>query len=164
MTSNHNTRTRGRGGARGAWVGASAEEGEGGVSAMGRARPARARRGPSAGGLGICSTAGGPPVQRPAASTSSLLPLPAKRSVAAPEMGRPEIWPRLAGPRPTAPRSAGGPPVQRPAASSPSPSGPSAWRWLPRPLPLHAFRAALAPARGRPLQPLRRSAWASGGG
>ena len=40
MTSKHNTRTRGRGGARGAWVGASVEEGEGGASVTGRARPA----------------------------------------------------------------------------------------------------------------------------
>ena len=70
-------------------------------------------------------SAGGPPVKRPAAS-SSPSPSQASRPAMAPEVVRPEIRRWLAAPRPTASRSAGGPPVQRPAASSSSPSRPSA--------------------------------------
>jgi hypothetical protein len=127
MTSKH-TRMRGRGGARGAWVGAAAEEGrdrqrdeegEGGASGTGTERR----------GLGVCSAAGGPPVQRPAASTSSS---PCRPSV------------RRRRPRRAAPRSGRGslaaglppqdPPADRPcrglqASSSSSPSTRSARRW-----------------------------------
>ena len=65
-------------------------------SATERARAARAGRGPSAGGLGVCSAAGGPPVQRPAASTSSS-PCRRRRSRwAAPRSGRGSLAPGLA--------------------------------------------------------------------
>ena len=57
---------------------------------------ARAGWGPSAGGLGVCSAAGGPPVQCPAASTSSSPCRRRRPRRAAPRSGRGSLAPGLA--------------------------------------------------------------------
>ena len=133
MTSKHNTRTRGRGGARGAWVGASAEEGrdwqrdgegEGGTSGTGtkRRRPRRlfhrrrtARAAP--GGLHLL--------------------LPCRPSIR-------QRHPRRAAPRSGRGSLAPGLPPQDPPAEHPC----RGLRPPPPPPPLWAKRPAMAPATG----------------